>query len=307
MQQVSNSSSFNLANLGVPDHDKISFTAKLVAYCRIHSDIPFAADVSEGIGARQVYEQTCGESAASVASLNWFDALLEARYKSLTQAVLRSGCKQVLEFASGVALRGLAMTLNSDINFVETDLPDITAEKVALVEQVRAKYKLPRPRNLHFANANILVWDEIESALRYLDPNQPVAIIHEGLLPYLSLAEKEMVAANVARILREFGGVWISPDFVTLDEAMATFWRDSTLNGMTDSISKLTQRNFESGCFKNQTEVSELLARNGLVGRVLPQCDGSFELTCLKTKPLAPQFLEQLKMRLTLMEIVLAD
>ncbi len=290
----------------LPAHSKISFTAKLVAFCRAASDIPYAAEVAKLIDAEPVYSSMVGMAALKPEALNWFDALLEARYKSLTAAVLRSGVTQVLEFASGVALRGLVMSRNPSLTYVETDLPEITEEKTVLSDEIRAIYGIPHPANLHYRSCNILSWDEIETALSHFDPSKPVAIIHEGLLPYLMPAEKEVVASHVARILREFGGVWISPDFVTMDEAVGAFWRDSSIAGMTESITRKTGRSFEVGCFKTQKDIDQLLDRHGLEGVTVSQIDGSFELSCLKQKPLSEVQLSELTKRLTLMEVRLA-
>ena len=295
----------DLASL--PAHSKISFTAKLVAHCRTASDIPYAAEVAERIGAQAVYDKMVGAaSSLEPTALNWFDVLLEARYKSLSAAVLRSGVSQVLEFASGVALRGLAMSRDPKLTYVETDLPEMTREKITLSDDIRGIYGIPHPKNLHYRSCNILSWDEIEDLLSLFKPGQPIAIIHEGLLPYLMPAEKEVVASHVARILREFGGVWISPDFVSMDEAMGSFWRDSSISGMSDSITQQTGRSFEEGCFKTQAEIDQLLTRHGLEGTSLPQIDGTFDLTCLREKPLSDDHLSELTKRLTLMEVGLA-
>ena len=119
------------------DHSKISFTAKIVALARGHSDIPFADDVLKFVG---VTEALAAESAELVDidhSYSWFAPMMEARYKSLCQAVLRSKVKQVVEFASGLSLRGLAMTQSHpELTYLETDLPDLNREKMSLLRQV---------------------------------------------------------------------------------------------------------------------------------------------------------------------------
>ena len=42
--------------------------------------------------------------------------------------------------------------------------------------------------------------------------SEPVAVINEGLLRYLTFQEKRIVAKNVYNLLSEFGGVWITCD-----------------------------------------------------------------------------------------------
>ena len=62
--------------------------------------------------------------------------MFEARYKSLTQLIIQSAASQVLELASGYSLRGLDLTRSDAIRYVETDLPDVVATKVSLLEDL---------------------------------------------------------------------------------------------------------------------------------------------------------------------------
>ena len=49
---------------------------------------------------------------------------------------------QVLELASGYSLRGLDLTRSSTIRYVETDLPDVVATKLALLDDVRRQHEI---------------------------------------------------------------------------------------------------------------------------------------------------------------------
>ena len=111
------------------DHAKISLTAKLTAYLRGFSDIPYAAEASELVHAREAFDQLLRGDDLTREDLTWYAPVLEARAKSLDEMIRRSGVRQVLELASGLSLRGLAMTAIPNLVYVETDLPDMIAQK----------------------------------------------------------------------------------------------------------------------------------------------------------------------------------
>jgi hypothetical protein len=290
----------------LPEHSKISFTAKLVAHGRARTDIPFAGDVADAVGAKAVYDETMGPAGGSMGSLDWFDAMLEARYKSLTAAIKRSGCKQVLEFASGVSLRGLALTRSHGLVFVETDLPAISAEKVAIVEKLRHKYAIPVAPNLHFHEANILDWEQIEKALVHFTPGEPVIIIHEGLFPYLTRAEKAIAAKNIHRILGIFGGVWVTPDFHSKDDPITELWSKDAMGVAAKEIGSKTGRDFEDNSFASESDMTAFLSESGFKLKIRVQLDGSFELSSLKQHTIEPAILALLQQHLRLFEMTLA-
>ncbi len=70
-----------------PDHGKISFTAKLVAYYRMFSDIPFAKDIAEYIGAEQAHDSLFKHKGQERDELMEYAPILEARYKSILNLI----------------------------------------------------------------------------------------------------------------------------------------------------------------------------------------------------------------------------
>jgi O-methyltransferase involved in polyketide biosynthesis len=287
------------------DHDKISFTAKLVALGRSQSKIPFAAEVSEGIGAPAIDDDLVRESGAPSAART-MAPYVEARYWSLATAVERSGVRQVLEFASGVSLRGLAMALERpDLTYIETDLPDLTSEKRQLVADILARRGVQAPRGHHIAAANVLRWDEIEAAASALDPRAPVAVVHEGLFMYLSPDEKDRAAEHIHRLLTRFGGVWITPDF----SPMASFAKlapteRADFERILAAIEARTGRPFGERSFASEAEARAFCARHGFVATERTQIDGSFELSTLDAADAAQ--LERMRENLKIWEMRLA-
>src|SRR6185295_20425960 len=121
-----------------PKH--ISATAKLSAYYRQFSDIPFAAEVATLIGADDTVGQITRDHGLEPEKLTFYAPMFEARYKSITQLIRKSGASQILELASGYSLRGLDLTLTRSIRYVEADLPEVIETKRALLEELRQQH-----------------------------------------------------------------------------------------------------------------------------------------------------------------------
>ena len=196
------------------DYSKISITAKMVAYYRQFSDIPFAADVSDFIGAKEALEEltkklafeNCEQKEIFAEESKIYAPILEMRYKSVIGLIQKSGINQILELASCFSLRGLAMAKNENISYVETDLPGINAEKVRLISVLQKKYKFGNFDNHHVISANALDLSQLEQATTVLNRKKPIAIVNEGLIPYLSADELSSLAQNIRYVIDQFAG-----------------------------------------------------------------------------------------------------
>src|SRR4029078_11228366 len=125
------------------DPSLISVTAKAAAYYRQFSDIPFAQEIARLIGAEAAYGQILREHGLERDKLTFYAPMFEARYKSISQLIDKSGCTQVLELASGYSLRGLDLTRAAAVRCVEADLPDVVATKLTLLDDVRRQHGIP--------------------------------------------------------------------------------------------------------------------------------------------------------------------
>ncbi len=111
------------------------------------------------------------------------------------------------------------MTAVPNLVYVETDLPDLIAEKSALIAEILRRMHVPGRANLHTVAANALDRDELLSAVQPFREGRPVAVIHEGLLQYLTSTETETVARHIHELLGTHGGCWITPDFALKADA----------------------------------------------------------------------------------------
>ena len=193
--------------------EKVSLTARLTAYMRQYSDIPYAKDVANFLRADEAFEKLLRDHELSPKDLLWYAPILEVRYKSVAETIRKLRATQVLELASGFSLRGLAMTRDPEVTYVESDLEELTDEKASLVTDLRRRYGLTDHGHLHLVTANALELSELRSAAMSFRRDQPIAVVNEGLLLYLSANEMAAVARNIRDLLIEFDGVWITPDF----------------------------------------------------------------------------------------------
>jgi len=189
------------------EHLRISPTARLVAYCRSFSNIPYAEQISKVVR---------GEEFARQLFLDDFDVmtkysavLLEARYKCFDRML--KDRSSVMEFAVGTSVeRGLCITSAADKMYVGTDLAEVVEGAKHIMREIGAGV---RP-NLHLEPVNILSYVEIVHAARHFQERRNIMIVHEGLWMHLTLDEQSTAATNIRRILARYGGTWVTPDII---------------------------------------------------------------------------------------------
>ena len=135
-------------------------------------------------------------------------AHFEERARSIDAALASIGATRVLEIGSGFSFRGLAQAQSRDVDWLDSDLPDVIAAKHLVLGQIA-----PRALAGRYSLRALDALDEADSiaAARELS-NGPFAIVNEGLLMYLDDAEKRRLAATIRRVLVERKGAWVTAD-----------------------------------------------------------------------------------------------
>ena len=280
-------------SVSAPDHSKISITAKLVAYFRQFSNIPFAEDVAEFIHAKEAFDGIIQSSDLNSTELLQYAPIFEARYQSIVKLLEQHQCDQVLELASGFSLRGLAMANKNGITYVETDLPGVNEEKRKLIDSVRKNHSLPDLPNHHIAIANALNLEDLGQAMRPLPKGKRLAIVNEGLIHYFSVEERETLAQNVRSILQEYtGGVWITPDFATKTDA-----RDvpRVLERFREAIAGATDRQLYSSAFEKDEDREKFFAELGFNSVCHYQADLVQYISSVYKLKISPEIMQRLK------------
>lgn len=277
------------------NHNKISPTAKLVAYWRQFAEIPFSKDIAQNFEVEKTMRTIFGQDMLEIDDKNLFISLVELRYKCIQNLILKRNFKQVLEFASGISLRGLAMTQDPELTYVETDLPELNQEKISLVQNIMYKNNITRRPNLFFHATNILNYAEIEEALKHFDPKAPLLIVHEGLMQYLSKEEKKIAAKNIHKVLSRFGGLWVTPDFDTKTTINHSLQEREGYSKMRDIINLKTGRDFEENAFDNDAEIFTFFKELGFKVDFQAQYDQDSKLSNLNTQTPSPDTINTLK------------
>ena len=257
------------------NHEKISYTAIGVAYARTFSDIPYSKEISNICDANNLTPESA-EFHHKIAPY------LEARFKSLTNLLTQSGVKNILELASGASQRDLIMTQDPEVNYIETDLPNMLQQKRAILDKLCEQTGIQLPKNLNLFELNAL--DE-ENFRKVIDdfPDGPIAIGHEGLLSYLSHKEKQKLAEIIKNILTERGGVWITPDIFTVAD-LQTIMNEQSQSGekTLDQIKARTGRDFDRNVFTDLDEAKEFFSNLGFDFAIRTIGETAGELTSTK-------------------------
>ncbi len=255
------------------DFNKISPTALLVAYARQFSNIPYTKEVAELTDAAATVKQF-GERQQEqpiVAA-----ALIEARYKVIEQVMARFNGMQILELASGLLPRGMIRSQNPDITFIESDLSGMIHRKEQLVQQL-----IGDRSNLHFLEIDATSRPNPLPLIGYFHSEKTVTILCEGLLMYLTFAEKQQVCANVREMLQTYGGVWITSDFTTQSGSGQMRQNDPAMHQVYQNISRLTGRSFTENQFDNLEHAKQFALEQGFQVEEFSMLEVINQLNCV--------------------------
>lgn len=275
------------------DSSLISVTAKVAAYYRQFTDIPFAEEASKLIGACAAFERILSEHGLESEKLTFYAPMFEARYKSITELIRKSGSSQVIEIASGYSLRGLDLTRCGDMRYVETDLPGVIRTKLSLLEAIRRHHAIPASTQHIVTAADALDFEEVRASAASLDPGRRLTVLCEGLIMYLSRAQTVVLARNIRRLLGGFaGGCWITPDFTFRAEAGNL---PSARVRLREAITGVTQTQLDASAFEDGQDLVAFLGRLGFHVQVRSQVDETPSFSSLEALGLSPTVIESFR------------
>ena len=275
------------------DPARISVTAKVSAYYRKFSDIAFAAEVATLLGADDAFAEIVRDHGLEPDKLTFYAPMFEARYKSITQLIRKSGASQVLELASGYSLRGLDLTRDGSLRYIETDLRDVVATKLDLLEEIRRRHDIaPSPSHV-VTVANALELEQLRTAAASFDRGRPLMVLGEGLVGYLTRGETERLAENIRALLDEFdGGWWLVPDFAFRAEIQDLPPERVRLR---EAITGITQRQLDASAFEDGSDLASFLGRAGFDVQVCSQIDETPSFSTIAALDLSPTVIDRLR------------
>ena len=228
------------------DYKEVSPTAIVTSYPRIFTDIPYEKEIFSWL------EKHCNTEVALYKNMA---PEMEARYKLINKLLDKSNIKQVLELATGYSSRGLIYS-KKGYNYIEMDLETVTKNKIELLESIENNIS----NNLKIVSGNALRKSDFDKCEKYLKDNEPLAIINEGLLRYLSFDEKRIVAENIYSMLSKHNGIWITSD-VTPKKFIKS--QDNALQDFNKNVSNITSRNNINDRFEDINHIKEFFGNIG--------------------------------------------
>lgn len=261
------------------DHSKISPTAKITAYWRSLSDIPYSKEIADAVDAEQTARELLEDRIASTRAIP--RSMFEVRYKSINYGLAKCGINNVLELACGLSPRGLEIVSKGG-TYVGTDLPEMHAESSRIILNIASREGIPTD-HLHLQPANVLDKNELENAVAHFGDKR-FAICNEGLLPYLDMEEKARMAENIRNLLLKNGACWITTDvaFKALREAIASLFTTNAstiIKSAMKNITKKTGRDILENDFDDQSQAQKFYEDLGFVIEEFPMYAGNYILS----------------------------
>src|SRR5678815_5247001 len=116
------------------DYSRISPSAKALLLMKGYTSIPFARKAAELIMHPEAYLPDPGKKDFGF----WARvAHFESRYNSINLMLANQPVKNILELSSGFSFRGLELTRDNDIHYIDTDLPVVIDQKTILVKELK--------------------------------------------------------------------------------------------------------------------------------------------------------------------------
>ena len=225
--------------------ESISPTAILTSYPRTFTDIPYEKEIFKWLS------KNCNENV----KLNKLLAPeIEARYKLTDKIMSKLNIKQVLELAAGYSSRGLIYS-EKDYNYVEMDLDIVSKNKEKMIKEI-----FDLNDRLHLVSGNALNYEDYIKCEDFFEAGKEIAVINEGLLRYLTWEEKTIVAQNVYKFIKQYGGVWITCDITPKKFIQKQHIQNPSLNS---NLNTVTSRNNLNDRFEDENHIRDFFGKIG--------------------------------------------
>lgn len=235
-------------------YEQISPTAWPVAFRRIFSGIPYCTEIFDEMKKAQAIPIDPELMRPDLSPQ------IEARFRIISRALSELGIKQVLELAAGFSPRGLIMSEDPSCTYVELDLLPVIELKKQIVKSLEESGVTEHRPNLVWQPENVLKPSDLDEAVSGFDTYQPVVVVHEGLMRYLTMDERAQLAQNVHGLLTKFGGAWVTPD-VSLRKVFEN--ENEADRNHIQKISELTGSDIVGNRFESKEQAQEFFENLG--------------------------------------------
>ena len=273
------------------DTADIKPTNLMPCYARSFMDIPFSQEFSDAVNAERARDLFVNDN-----PIEYFVSFMESRYKAIDELIKRNNINQIIELAAGWSPRGLIMTKDSKINYIETDQdPKEIKQKIVVTKELVGETRA----NLHCLLLDVVTGEGISNVEDKLH-SAPVCIVHEGLFRYFSHDLKTKTVKNIISILRKHGSVYITPDIYT-DVRTAEMNKVVNVDKINSDHSQSTGVDIRSNEFKDITEAKKFFTDLGLDVKMYKQGELVSDFSCVNhpslNKKLLVDIIEVVKRR----------
>lgn len=242
-------------NIASRDYGTISPSAAALLLLKAHTSIPFT---KEAAALLQVQDNLLGEPASLKKDYAFWARVMhfEARYQSVNQLLNELNAQQVLELSSGFSFRGLHLTTQTPVHYIDTDLPGVISVKEKIAAQLAAGTPAGQ---LEMLPLNALDETQFADVLGRFN-QQELVIVNEGLLVYLGIPEKQQLCKLIHAALKQHGGYWITADIYIRNEQVNQRLK------IDDQLSVFfEQHNVAENMFASFEDAASFFESNGLV------------------------------------------
>jgi O-methyltransferase involved in polyketide biosynthesis len=267
------------------DFNTISPSAGALLMMKALTDIPFARETAEMVGDLPAYKVRVEEKRSKVFLGRMIH--FENRYKTIDRAIEAIAPKNILELSSGFSCRSLAMTLHSDITYIDTDLPEFIANKSILINRLIRDNHLDLTGSLHIEPLNAMNATQFNEVVELFTPGS-ATVVNEGLLVYLDDREKRQLCATIYDLLKARGGYWVTGD-IYIKRTMHDLTHRLQQEAFDEELTKfLDEHRIEENKFESYEEAEAFFSSCGFA--VVRKIDTVFDsLSSLQYIPYAVQ------------------
>ncbi len=217
----------------------------------------------------------------------WSPAFFEARYKAIDYGLKKRGINNVMELACGLSPRGLGIVADGGI-YVGTDLPEMSTESSPVILAIARRMGI-RMENLHLQPVNVLKEKELEDASAHFG-DKTFAVCNEGLLQYLTMEEKAIMAQNLRNLLKSGRGCWMTTDlaFKEITERVLSMLGSGVEQAVQKSVQDLQERtgsDITSNDFPNKAAALKFYNDLGFIVEEFPMYSGDHALSTASLIP----------------------
>jgi hypothetical protein len=226
---------------GNRNFNTISPSAKWILLLKGHTNIPFARETAELIELPEKFTTNFDNNDLSF----WARTLhFEYRYRSIDHLLADIPIKNILELSSGFSFRGLDLTRQKNVYYIDTDLPDMIDRKKELIKDLTGGDTEGKGK-LEILPLNVLNEKQFYEVVSHFPPGE-IVIVNEGLLMYLDIKEKEKLCGIIKKVLQERGGYWITGDiYLKIEKRNINLALDDRFNKFLEEH-KVEENRFES-------------------------------------------------------------